>query len=156
MRISFAFGLMLVMAASADAGTLWTWGARLGSPQLVSLSGGVLIGQVDAPEPPADAPKVVQERMHVPSGLFLQVEPGVGGGKVALGFAKGLPPVAAGGLKAFYLRTWGQPLWVEKNRSYVGVELDATLFMKLSIGVMRSIDDGPADTAITGGIGVGF
>ena len=154
MRIALVLGLTLVLCPSAQAGALWTWGARLGSPQLLSLSGGVLVGQVDAPEPGKDA--AAPARMHVPSGLFLQVEPGVGGGKVALGFAKGLPPVAAGGLKAFYLRTWGQPLWCEKNRSYVGVELDATLFMKLSIGVMRSVDQGPADTAVTGGIGLGF
>jgi hypothetical protein len=36
------------------------------------------------------------------------------------------------------------------------VEADATLFLKLSVGVMRSIDDGPRDTTFTGGIGFGF
>jgi hypothetical protein len=94
--------------------------------------------------------------MHIPSGLFLQVEPGVGGGKVGLGFAKGLPPVAAAGLQAFALRTWGQPLWGTANRTYVGLEADFTLFLKLSLGVMRRVDRGPHDTRVTGGIGVGF
>ncbi len=135
---------------------MWTWGARFGSPQLVSVSGGVVLGRTEAPEPPPGAPKPETERMYVPSGLLLQLEPGVGGGKVAVGFAKGLPPVAAGGIKAFFLRTWGRPLWNEKGRSYVGVELDATFFMKVSIGVMRRVDDGPEDTALTGGVGFGF
>jgi hypothetical protein len=153
---------LLLLAASlggalpAQAGAMWSWGARLSSPQLVSVSGGVLIGPVDAPAPPPDAPPAEAERMHIPRGLFLQIEPGVGGGRVGLGFAKGLPPVAAAGIQAFYLRTWGQPLWNEKGRSYVGVQVDATLFLKLSLGVMRRVDSGEADTAVTGGIGIGF
>jgi hypothetical protein len=149
--------VLVLVATPSDAGAMWTWGARIGSPQLVSVSGGVVIGKITAPDPPADAPKEVKEKMHIPAGLLLQVEPGIGGGKVAIGFAKGLPPVAAAGLKVFYLRTWGRPLWNEKGRSYVGAEIDATFFMKVSIGVMRRVDDGgPKDTKLTGGIGFGF
>jgi hypothetical protein len=147
--------LLLVSAAPCvESGTLWTWGTRISTPQLVSGSIGVMIGPVDAPARAPDAPP--PKRMHIPSGLFLQLEPGIGGGKVALGYAKGLPPPIAGGVKAFYLRTWGRPLWADKGRDYVGIEGDATLFMKLSLGVMRSIDDGPRDTAVTAGIGIGF
>ena len=148
------FAVVCALAAPGHAGTMWSWGARVSSPQLVSVSGGVLIGRVDAPPRPADAPP--PKKMHIPSGLFLQVEPGIGGGKVGLGFAKGLPPVVAGGLQAFYLRTWGEPLWNDTGRSYVGLQLDATLFAKLSLGVMRRVDSGGNDTKITGGIGVGF
>jgi hypothetical protein len=151
---SVLFVALAALSTPAQAGSMWTWGGRLSSPQLLSVSGGLLIGPVDAPPRPADAPP--PKRMHMPSGLLLQVEPGIGGGKVGLGFAKGLPPVAAGGLQAFYLRTWGQPLWNEKGRDYVGLELDATLFAKLSIGVMRRVDAGQHDTKITGGLGFGF
>jgi hypothetical protein len=94
--------------------------------------------------------------MYIPRGLLVQAEPGVGGGKVGVGFAKGLLNVGGAGVQAFYMRTWGQPLWGTKNRSYAGVEADATLFLKISVGVMRSIDDGPRDTAFTGGLGFGF
>jgi hypothetical protein len=138
----------------ADAGAMWTWGARISSPQLFSASGGVLIGRIDAPPRPPDAPP--RDKMYIPSGLFLQAEPGIGGGKVGLGFAKGLPPVGAAGIKAFVLRTWGQPLWGTKNRTYAGLEVDFTLFMKLSLGVMRRVDRAPHDTRLTGGIGIGF
>jgi hypothetical protein len=149
--------VLVLVATPSEAGAMWTWGVRLGSPQLLSASGGVLIGRIDAPEPPPGTPPEKPERMHVPIGLLLQVEPGVGGGKVAIGVAKGLPPVAGVGLKAFYLRTWGQPLWNERGRSYVGAEIDATIFLKVSIGVMRRVDgDGPKDTKLTGGIGFGF
>jgi hypothetical protein len=153
-----ALVLACLSSTAADAGTIWTWGARISSPQLVSVSGGVLIGRTDAPPRPPTPPDTPapKQKMHIPTGLLLQVEPGVGGGRVGLGLAKGLPPVAAGGIQAFYLRTWGQPLWNEKGRSYVGVQLDATLFMKLSIGVMRRVNSEVKDTKITGGIGVGF
>ena len=154
--------LFLVLLAStlalfttpAESGAMFTWGARVSSPQLFSVSGGFLIGKLDAPPRPPDAPP--REKMYIPTGLLIQAEPGIGGGKIALGVAKGLPPLAAAGLKAFYLRTWGQPLWGEKDRSYVGLELDATLFVKLSIGVMRRVDEEPHETKVTGGIGFGF
>src|SRR5262245_11588384 len=128
MRIFFAgLALLGAFAARADAGAMFTWGLRLGTPQLASASAGWLIGPLDAPARPADAPP--PEKMYLPRGVLIQVEPGIGGGKVALGFAKGLPNVAAGGLKVFYLRTWGQPLWVDKSRSYVGGEADLEPFM---------------------------
>ena len=147
--------LLIAPSVRAEAGAEFTWGARFSTPQLFSASAGFLIGPLDAPPRAPDAPP--PDRMYLPRGLLVQVEPGVGGGKLGVGFAKGLPNVAAGGVKAFYLRTWGQPLWGTKNRSYAGAEADLTPFMlKLSIGVMRSIDDGPRDTAVTGGIGIGF
>jgi hypothetical protein len=141
-------------APPAHAGTQFTWGARFSAPQVVSGSAGVLIGPLDAPPRPPDAPPPT--KMYVPHGLLLQVEPGVGGGKVGIGFAKGLLNVGGAGVKAFYMRTWGPTLWAEKNRNYVGVEADATLFMKLSIGVMRTVGEGRRDTAVTGGVGLGF
>jgi hypothetical protein len=147
-----------VAAGSAEAGTMWSWGGRISSPQTVSVSGTLVIGRVDAPPlpPAADGTPQVRKQVFIPHGLFLQAEPGVGGGKVGLGFLKGLPPVAAGGAQVFFLRTWGAPLWNETGRSYAGLELDATLFVKLSLGVMRRVDSGRRETKVTGGIGFGF
>ena len=144
----------IACAPAADAAVDTTWGGRLSTPQVLSASWGLFIGPLDAPPRPPDAPP--RETMYIPRGLLLQVEPGIGGGKVGIGFAKGLLNVGGAGVKAFYLRTWGQPIFVDRNRSYAGVEADATLVLKLSVGVMRSIDDGPRDTAFTGGIGFGF
>ena len=153
-KFASAVAGLVLLAARAEAGAEFTWGARVSTPQLFSVSGGYLIGRLDAPPRPPDAPPPT--KMFMPRGLLVQVEPGVGGGRIGVGFAKGLLNVGGAGVQAFYLRTWGQPLWGTRNRSYAGVQADATLFMKISVGVMRSIDDGPDDTAFTGGIGVGF
>jgi hypothetical protein len=130
---------------------LGTWGVRLSSPQIVSASFGVLIGRID---PPSDE----FHGTHLPSGVLLQIEPGVGGGKLSVGVAKGLLPMAGAGIKASLLRTWGHPLFTEPRQTYAGVEVDATFFIKLSLGAMTRM--GGSATAprwiVTGGIGLGF
>src|SRR5689334_8698151 len=111
--------LTLCLAAATlhvEGGTILTWGVRLSTPQILSASGGVMIGRDKAPPRPPDAPPPT--KMFIPRGLLLQVEPGVGGGKIAAGFVKGVPNVAAGGLKAFYMRTWLTSVGAEKNRDY--------------------------------------
>ena len=155
MRATIGIAIAFVaLAPRADAAVDTTWGGRLSTPQVLSLSWGLFIGPLDAPAPPPGAPP--RDTMYIPRGLILQAEPGIGGGKLGVGFAKGVLNVGGAGVQAFYLRTWGQPIFVDRNRSYAGIQADATLFVKLSVGVMRSIDDGPRDTAFTGGIGFGF
>src|SRR5262245_14210251 len=111
MRIRFVGVAVFIISAasavvpSAHAGAQFTWGARFSAPQVVSGSAGFLIGPLDAPPRPPDAPP--PKKMYIPRGLLLQVEPGVGGGKVGVGFAKGLLNVGGAGVKAFYMRTWG-------------------------------------------------
>ena len=146
-------GLLLSLAgvAPAQAGCEPTWGVRLSTPQIVSASAGVLIGEIDAPEPPPPG-------THLPHGMLLQVEPGLAGGKLSVGYAKGLLPYAAGGLKLSALRTWGHPLVAKPRATYVGIEAEATFFVKFSVGVMRRVGGNPASsrTMVTGGIGIGF
>jgi hypothetical protein len=153
-HLSISAVLLALLASRVEAGAEFTYGGRISTPQLVSASFGYLIGPLDAPPRAPGDPEPT--KMYMPRGLLVQVEPGVGGGKVGLGFAKGLLNVGGAGAQAFYMRTWGQPLWGTKNRSYAGLEVDATLFLKVSLGVMRSIDPGPRDTAFTGGLGFGF
>jgi hypothetical protein len=123
----------------------------LSSPQVISASAGVLIGEIE--RPPDAGPKT-----HLPHGLLLQVEPGLGGGKASVGYATGLLPYAAAGVKASILRTWGPTLFAEPRCTYVGVEAEATFFVKLGIGVMARVA-GTSDSArvmLTGGIGLAF
>lgn len=145
------FLLAALCPAPAQAGCEPTWGVRFSTPQIVSASAGILIGEIDAPEP---APKGT----FLPHGLLLQVEPGLGGGKVSAGYAKGLLPYAAGGLKLAVLRTWGHPLVAKPHATYMGVEAEASFFIKLSVGLMRRVGGNPASsrTMVTGGIGLAF
>jgi hypothetical protein len=148
-----ALVLLLAFGAGreAAAGCQPTWGVRLSTPQIVSASAGVLIGQLDPPQPPPPG-------THLPSGFLLQLEPGLGGGKLSAGYGIGLLPYAAAGLKLSALRTWGHPLFAKPNQTYLGIEAEATFFVKLSLGVMRRVrgDNSTARVIVTGGIGLGF
>lgn len=143
------FFLAPLFVTSTDAGAMRSWSVRLSSPQILSASGGFLIGDTEGENP---------DKFHVPLGLLIQAEPGIGGGKIALGVAKGLPPLGGVALKGVVLRTWGKPLWTETGRTYAGGELDAGIFLKISLGVLRRVDgpSGERDTIATGGIGFGF
>jgi hypothetical protein len=132
---------------------LGTWGARLSSPQIFSASLGVLIGRIDPPQDDSD-----DGGTHLPTGVLIQIEPGLGGGKFSLGVAKGLLPMAGAGIKASIMRTWGHPLFTEPRQTYVGVEVDATFFIKLSLGGMARLrgNETAPRLILTGGVGLGF
>jgi hypothetical protein len=120
--------LAFAAAGEAQAGCQPTWGVRLSTPQIVSASAG------------------------------LQIEPGLAGGKVSAGYAIGLLPYAGAGLKLSALRTWGHPLVAKPRQTYVGIEAEATFFIKFSVGVMRRVggEYSPHRLMLTGGIGLGF
>jgi hypothetical protein len=120
---------------------------------VASASVGLLIGPSDPPPSAAQS-----DKSYLPHGLLLQIEPGIGGGKASLGYAKGLFPFAGAGVKASVLRTWGHPVFVEPRRTYAGVEVDASFFVKLSLGVLTRVGgQRPAPSVlVTGGIGIGF
>lgn len=95
-------------------------------------------------------------------GLLLQVQPGIGGGAVNLGWvpvsfaAQGTQAIAVG-VKARLLRTWGSPWGTEPGRTYGGFEVAAAVGVKLSVGVLWKLDDGAGDdTIVTWAIGLGM
>lgn len=96
-------------------------------------------------------------------GLLLQVQPGVGGGAVNLGWvpvsfaAQGTQAIAVG-VKAKVLRTWGSPWGTEPGRTYGGFELAVAVGAKLSVGYLWKVDSGGAgrDRLFTWGVGIGF
>jgi hypothetical protein len=144
--------VVLAARSLSAADVIGTWGVRASTPQLFSISGGVLIGEID---PPSD---FKGDSSHLPHGLLIQIEPGVHGGKLSLGYAKGLPPYAGAGLKLSALRTWGRPLFTEPGQTYLGVEADASFFIKLSLGIMARInhETRAPRVIVTGGLGLGF
>ena len=95
-------------------------------------------------------------------GLLLQVQPGVGGGAVNVGFvpvsfhAQGTQAIALG-VKARLLRTWGSPWGAEPGRTYAGFEAGVAVGVKLAVGLMWTADSGPGDDRIvTWSVGLGM
>ncbi len=146
-----ALTLLLLARHPAEAGVQPTWNIRLSTPQIASASLGVVVGSIDPPDPPPP-------NSHLSHGFLLQVEPGLAGGKVTLGYARGLFPYAAAGIKAALLRTWGHPAFTEPRQTYAGVEIEAAFFVNVDLGVLwRVAGEGNAPHVIvTAGLGLGF
>ncbi|MBN2587786.1 MAG: hypothetical protein JXA64_01095 [Candidatus Fermentibacteraceae bacterium] len=95
--------------------------------------------------------------------FFVQVEPGIGGGKLNLGYRLGeiqFLPIWNLGLSASALQTWGNPLGdVEPEQTYLGLELSgAFAVLGLNFGIFKHAagDDDDHDWIYTMGVGVGI
>ena len=134
---------------------LFTWGARYSNPQIASASVSIIKSET-----------VQGSFIRVYEGNFLQLEPGVGGGKVSIGHgavAAGeegfYPAFFAIAIKGSYLRTWGSPWGRLPNQNFLGTEADFTyLFIKTSVGYFwRTNGSGFGDEQfISLGAGIGF
>jgi hypothetical protein len=102
-------------------------------------------------------------------GFFAELEPGFGGGKLSLGWARVTGKTNRNGsfLKAGYigaaykltvLRTWGDLGWVEGGRTYAGLELGVPVAQaNVGIGLLYRVDGGDSGRwLVTGGAGWGF
>ena len=92
----------------------------------------------------------------------MQVQPGLGGGSLNLGFvrvsfhAQGMQAIAVG-VKARLIRTWGSPWGAEPGRTYAGFEAGVAVGVKLSVGLVWKVDSGPGDDRIvTWSVGLGM
>lgn len=120
---------------------------EIGSPLVVSANLGVRV------------------RLGAPGsgrGLLLQVQPGLGGGALNLGFVplsfygQGTQAIAVG-VKARLVRTWGSPWGTEPGRSYAGFEAGAAMGVKLAAGLLWKLDTGEGpDRIVTWSVGLGF
>ena len=102
-------------------------------------------------------------------GPFVELEPGLGGGKLSVGWARVTGKTNRSGsfLKAAFigaaykvtvLRTWGDHGWVEGGRTYAGFELGVPVAQaNLGIGLLYRVDSGDGGRwLVTGGAGWGF
>jgi hypothetical protein len=102
-------------------------------------------------------------------GPFVEIEPGLGGGKLSLGWSRvtGRANRTGSFLKAAFigiayklslLRTWGEDGWVPGDRTYAGFELGVPVARaNLGIGLLYRVDDGDGRKwTITGSVGWGF
>lgn len=95
-------------------------------------------------------------------GVFIQVEPGPGGGKLHLGVGAatgGFGVIYGAGIKASVLRTWDDPIDRESNQTYVGAELELMVYwINLNAGAYTHVhgNDTDSDWIFSDGIGLGF
>jgi len=143
------FALLAAGRASADVEPALS--VEVGSPQKLSASLGIRIGTVGEGE--ADYGK----------GFLLQVQPGLGGGAVNLGWAPVALPAwgsqAVGVVvKARLLRSWGDPWSIEPGQTFAGAEVGVAWIVKVSVGVLARVSSGGEGrkTVFTWSIGVGL
>ena len=100
---------------------------------------------------------------HSYSGFFTQIEPGIAGGKLNVGYRYGkhqFLPLFNIGLAASLMQTWSNPLQdVEGGQTYIGLELSGAFSMLgLNSGLFRHIagDNENSEWIFSLGIGVGI
>lgn len=100
-------------------------GVRVGAPQQLSLTLGVGRWQHRA----------AGERTAV---AFAAVEPGLGAGRVSVGYFRGHGNLLAGAAaRASALRTWRDPWAVAPNRTYVGLEVSGHAVLSARLGLFH-------------------
>jgi hypothetical protein len=97
------------------------------------------------------------------SGFFVQVEPGIAGGKLSTGYTVGrhqFIPIFNAGINASLLQTWGNPLQnVRRDQTYFGLEVFGAFSMiGVNAGVFRHVagDDEENSWIYSLGIGCGI
>lgn len=123
---------------------------ELGGPQKLSANLGFKLGATKA------------DAADVGRGFFFQVQPGLGGGAVNIGFS----PVSLAGwgtqavgvvVKARLFRSWGDPWTIEPDQTFAGVEIGAAWIVKVSFGVLQRVESGTGKaTVFTWSVGVGL
>jgi hypothetical protein len=95
-------------------------------------------------------------------GVLLQVQPGLGGVSLNVGFTpfafSTLGSQALGfAVKARLLRTWGTPHALEPDRTYAGFEAALALGVKVSVGALWKVGGDPGKASIvTWSVGFGL
>jgi len=150
LRAAAALGVLL-LASVASAEVEPALSIEVGSPQKLSANLGLRIGLVGEGE--ADYGK----------GLLIQVQPGLGGGALNVGFAPVALPAwgsqAVGFVvKARLLRTWGDPWAIEPDQTFAGGEVGLAWIVKVSVGVLTRVGSGGEGkkTIVTWSFGIGL
>lgn len=137
MKLLYAAVLVLILPYSVVAYPFMV-GARLSTPQIASVS---LTWRPD-------------------SFWLLQVEPGVGGGKAALGLGGSFDYIFGMALKSSLLYTWGKTIGhVETGQMYAGGEGVVMITgINVSFGLYGHIagDRPDKDMLVSIGVGLGF
>lgn len=87
----------------------------------------------------------------------MQAEAGIGGGRIAVGFDSTGEGRFGFGFKAAVLRTWLEPIEVDEDQTFLGVEGEVSIrrFL-LNLGGYRRVGDGADDWLLSAGLGFVF
>ena len=151
-RTGLAILAVLLVAGTASAEVEPALSAEVGSPLKLSANVGIRI-----------APTVAEDEPDYGRGFLIQAQPGLGGIALNVGWVPVALPAwgtqAVGlGIKARYLRTWGDP-WggIEPDQDYVGAEVGVAWIVKLSAGFLTRLGSGTGrKTIFTWSVGVGL
>ena len=131
------FGLVSCVAGNASALDSFL-GLRVSAPMVVSGSVGLRLGDEGAAG-------------YHPA---LELEAGLGGGRILLGLDS-LGPGFGAGIKGAFLRTWGASAGVDEDQSYIGAVIEAGIdrfFAELG-GYAQVAGDGNDDWLASFGVG---
>ena len=91
---------------------------------------------------------------------LVQLEPGIGGGKLNIGLGGNYRYTIGAGIKMSLLQTWGSPMGgVDKNQTYAGGEFEWMFKgVNFNIGLYGHIagENPTRDMIFSAGIGIGF
>jgi len=102
---------------------------------------------------------------HCAQGFLIQADAGSGGGKLSLGVGararveeEDFNGTVGVGLRAAFVRTWGNPIGTEPGLSYLGPELDlAILRVNVTLGVLWRVSGSGGKSALfSWGLGFGL
>jgi len=111
---------------------------RASTPFILSVSGGLKFGEGEGFHP------------------LIEAEAGVGGGKVAAGIQSSGGNMNFG-LKGAFLRTWLEPVSVDEDMDFLGMEGDLIIDrLILSVGGYRRVSSGDDDWLGSAGVGFKF
>lgn len=132
-----AIGAVAAQMATATDGFVTL---RASTPMIASGSAGLRLGQ----DPTEMRPTI-------------QAEAGVGGGRLMLGLDNTGEGRFGLGLKASVLRTWLEPINVDEDQTFLGLEGEVSLWkLVVSVGGYRRVSDGDDDWLLTVGLGFVF
>lgn len=87
----------------------------------------------------------------------MQAEAGIGGGRLAVGLDNTGEKTIGYGVKAAILRTWFEPIDVERDQTFLGVDIELSVKrLILNAGGYRRISDGDDDWIVSAGLGFVF
>lgn len=139
-KLLLAIGLLTGLAIQNSAAANGFTVLRVSTPLIASAAAGLKLGAPDGDMRPS-----------------MQAEAGIGGGRIALGLDNTGEANFGYAFKAAILRTWIEPLSVDEDQTFLGVELELSIKkFVISAGGYHRVGEGDDDWLGSAGLGLIF